>query len=132
MSPFSYNGTFGPLGRWNWRPPVARGRMLPVPRNRCRGIHATQAKSTLLRKDGFSRFLHWSVFPKSSHSCLVKLQSQDKKHRETKIPFPFLTTNLQPAEIALHYFRRGWGHTSLIGTRMRDHAKTKSAADAVG
>ena len=55
----------------------------------------------------------------------LKLQFQAKNHRKTKILFPFLTTNLQPAEIALHYFRRGWGHTSLIGTRMRDHAKKR-------
>ena len=62
------------------------------------------------------------------HCCPVKLQSHDKNHRETKIPFPFLTTNLQPAETALHYFRRGWGHTSLAVAHMRDACK--KVADA--
>ena len=66
-------------------------------------------------------FSHFSIsnekiampFHNLYHNCPVKQQSQAKNHRKTKIPFPFLTTNLQPDEIALHYFRRGWGHTSL-------------------
>ena len=42
-----------------------------------------------------------------------KLQLPSQNHRKTKIPFPFPTTDLQPVGKALHYFRKGWGYTSL-------------------
>ncbi|MBO4619108.1 MAG: hypothetical protein J5654_03275 [Victivallales bacterium] len=78
-------------------------------------------------------FSHFSIsnekiampFHNLYHNCPVKQQSQAKNHRKTKIPFPFPPLDLQLAEIALHYFQRGWGHTSLIGTRMRIPAKTQ-------
>jgi hypothetical protein len=45
----------------------------------------------------------------------LKLQSHGKNHRKTKIPFPFPARDLQSLKTALHYRRRGWGNTSLIG-----------------
>ena len=49
------------------------------------------------------------------HSCPTERKSQGKNHRKTKIPFPFTASDLQPSKTALHYHRRGWGHTSLYG-----------------
>ena len=50
----------------------------------------------------------------SCHSY-PKRKSQGKNHRKTKIPFPFPARDLQSLKTALHYHRRGWGHSSLYG-----------------